>query len=140
MHAHTILYLQAFITTAVQSLSAREPTLRTSQCWLAFLNAYKVKWQQQHAALAIIHPLANTPNPQSSPWLACLRAGPLVTLLRAPVGAEAEEEYGGARSEQQRQWQALRGVVGGGLGMVRDIVGQPCLDAFVELVASGEEG
>lgn len=78
---HAAHAVQACITAAVQLIQARHPSYSPARCWHMLFAKYCELWQQQHVLMGL---WANTGG-----WVGAVRAGGLLTVLRAVTPAEA---------------------------------------------------
>ncbi len=108
---------QAYARAAVQTIGAKDAMLSTAQCWHALWCSYQAAWQARHAPQALLA--------LEMGGLACLRSGPLVTLLRESSPVEAALS-GGAH-----------GGVAAALACVAQVLGRRCLAAFAQLTMAG---
>jgi hypothetical protein len=118
-----------YLRAALLSVSARHPAWTEAQCWHALWARYCEAWAQLHPPLA----LACAPG-ASGPWLAAVRGGPALTLLRPATRLE-EEAAGGAApgGAAAHGHTAVRAC----LAAAGQALGGPALRLMMRLVTAG---
>lgn len=123
-----LLLVQVLLQAAAAAIQGRHPSYDVYECWQALFDKYCELWDQQHGLLALL--------PPSGQWAGCYRAGGLLGLLRPQAAVEARRGGPGAEGGGVgRAWE--RGVVRQCLGVVRELLGGPCLTLMTQLVMSG---